>query len=147
MVKPTHFELADRLVLATIRLTRTLRAGGRVSGLTGPQISALAVIVYSRRIAAKDLASMEEVTPGAMSRVIHALEQAELVGRTPDDEDRRIQWISATPRGKRIIEKGHRRRLQPLAEVMAALPPEEERTALMAIELIENLTKAVAAGK
>ena len=57
------FDLADRLTLGAIRLTRTLR-GIRPSsgGITWPEISALAVLVHAGRIAARDLAAGRVLT-------------------------------------------------------------------------------------
>ena len=136
--------LADRLIWAAVRLTRTLRALTKSSALTGPQISALSVIVFSGRIAARDLARLEEVTPATISRLIADLEAEGIVRREADKRDARVQWISATPKGARLITEGHRRRLAPLAKAIAALSRKERQTIDEAIELIEGLTKAAA---
>lgn len=118
-------DLADALVMNAIRLTRTLRALRSSTGLTGPEISALAVIVHAKRIAARDLAALEEVTPATISRLVAAMEAKGLVRRTPDRRDARLQWIVATPLGARRIREGHERRLAPLAAALAALPREK----------------------
>ena len=118
-------DLADALVLNAIRLTRTLRALRQAEHLTGPEISALAVIVHAKRIAARDLATFEAVTPATISRLVAAMEEKGFVTRTADKRDSRIQWIAATALGARRIREGHERRLAPLVEVLAALPREK----------------------
>lgn len=135
-------DLADTVVMNAIRLTRTLRAHRRSESLTGPEVSALAVIVHAGRIAARDLAALEEVTPATISRLVAAMEAKDLVRRTPDKRDSRVQWISATPLGVRSIRAGHDRRLAPLAAILAALP-REKRAKLAEAQAI--LAEAIAA--
>ena len=139
-------DLADTLVLNAIRLTRTLRALRQAEHLTGPEISALAVIVHSKRIAARDLAAFEEVTPATISRLVAAMEGKGLVTRTADKRNSRLQWIAATPLGARRIREGHERRLAPLAEVLTSLPRDKrakltEASAILA-EAIATLQAA-----
>lgn len=135
-------DLADTVVMNAIRLTRTLRAHRRDEHLTGPEVSALAVIVHAGRIAARDLAALEEVTPATISRLVAAMEAKDLVRRTPDKRDSRVQWISATPLGARSIRVGHDRRLAPLTAVLAALP-REKRAKLAEAQVI--MAEAIAA--
>jgi DNA-binding MarR family transcriptional regulator len=136
-------DLADALVLNAIRLTRTLRALRRNEHLTGPEISALAVIVYSKRIAARDLARLEEVTPATISRLVAAMEVKGLVRRTPDRRDSRLQWIAATPLGVRRINEGHERRLGPLVALLAALPREKRAKLADAAAILSEVIVAV----
>ena len=134
--------LADRLVMAAIRLTRTLRAQARSGRFSGPQISALAVIVYSKRISARDLAALEEVSAAAISKLIKAMEAEGLVRRTPDRTDARLQWISATAKGTRLVREGHAHRIAPLAAAIAALPDGRRAAVDRACAIVEEMTKA-----
>lgn len=146
MVKrDADFETADAIAMASIRLTRTLRALTKTSALSGPEISALAVIVFGGPMAAKELAALEEVTPGAISRTVAALEAAGLVRRTADKEDARLKWIAATPRGEKLCREGHRNRLAPLAAQLAGLPESERRLLRDAAALIGRLAETMAA--
>lgn len=136
-------DLADALVMNAIRLTRTLRALRRSEHLTGPEVSALAVIVHAKRIAARDLAALEEVTPATISRLVAAMEAKGLVRRTPDRRDSRLQWIAATPLGVRRIRAGHERRLAPLTAVLTALPREKRAKLAEASVILAEATAAL----
>lgn len=138
------FELADQVVMAAIRLTRTLRALTKTSALTGPEISALAVIVYAGRITGKDLAALEEVTPGAISRTVAGLESAGLVRRAADAADSRVKWIAPTAKGAALTRDGHHNRLAPLAAGIAGLTAQERRTLSDAAALIDRLARRIA---
>lgn len=130
---------ASRLVGAAIRLTRTLRALTRVSAYSGPQISALSVILVSGKIVARDLARIEEVTPATISRLVATLEDAGLVQRRADATDARKQWISATPKGEAVVVQGHARRIAPLAQATAALSDEDRVKLDEGLRIIEAL--------
>lgn len=115
------FEAADRLVLAAIRLVRTLKILTPPEALTETQVSALAIIIYSEGITARELARLENVRPPSISVVVAQLEALGLIFRTADPKDARKLWISATQAGKRAFFAGHRRRLAPLASALAGL--------------------------
>jgi DNA-binding MarR family transcriptional regulator len=135
---------ADRLVMAAIRLTRTLQWLGRGGPLTSPEIGALVVIVYAGRILARDLAAQQQVTAATMSRLLGNLEERGLIGRKPDKEDSRKQWIKATPSGAALVAREHKRRLAPLEEIVGKLSLREQKALTEASELIEVLTHALA---
>lgn len=140
-VQGEDLKLADVMVMAAIRLTRTLRAQNRSAELSGPQISALAAIVYSPRISARELARLEEVTPATISRLLAGMEAAGLISRTRDEEDARLYWIHATTEGRRLIEQGHRKRLTPLAKVISNLSTQERRNLASSAELWQRLIR------
>jgi DNA-binding MarR family transcriptional regulator len=140
-------DLADALVMAAIRLTRTLRALNRNSSLSEPQISLLSVVVYAGRIAARDLARHEEVTPATISRLITSLENEQLIVRKRDATDSRLQWITATARGRQLVRDGHRRRLAPLVEGIHRLQTSQRDTLRAATGIVEELTRELAPGK
>lgn len=137
--------LAGRLVAAAIKLTRTLRAVSRASAYSGPQISALAVILSAGRLLARDLARWEEVTPATISRLVADLEREGLVRREPDEIDTRKQWISATPRGAAVVLEGHARRIAPLMEAAEALSEADKAKLDEGLKIMERLIEAVAA--
>lgn len=129
--------------MAAIRLTRTLRALTHSTGLSGPQISIMATVVHAERIAARDLALLEEVTSATISRQVTELESMGLLARRRDERDTRVQWITATARGKRLITEAHRLRLEPLARAMAGLSSEQrqvlEASAQLTLKLVEQM--------
>ena len=85
--------LANDLVLASVKLTRHLRVADKQARMSGPQASALAVIVYAGRIRVSDLAAMEQVRSPTMVQMVNQLEAQGLAVREGDETDRRVSWV------------------------------------------------------
>ena len=134
--------LANDLVLAAIRLTRQLRAADKLAKMSGPQASALAVIVYAGSIRISDLAALEQVRGPTIVQLVNHLEEAGLAERQGDDKDRRVSWVSATLKGKRLLQEGQDRRIAPLAARIKQLSEADRTILLRAITLIQTLSQA-----
>jgi DNA-binding MarR family transcriptional regulator len=132
-------QLADELVVLAIRFTRKLRALTPPVELSGPEISALAVLVHGGRATIGKLSKMEEVRSPSMTRLIQKLEARGFVHRLSDAEDRRLQWIEATPAGREHFLAGHRRRLQPLVNVLENLSADERESLATALPLLKRV--------
>lgn len=132
---------ADRLHSAAIRLLRRLRAEDRASGLSGPRLSALSVIVFAGPISMGELAAAEQVRPPTITRLVSDLEDAGLVRRDRDPRDRRVQLVRATAKGSRLLQRGRRRRVESLAGEVAKLTPSERRELVAAAALMERLAR------
>src|SRR3954466_1640614 len=83
-------DIADRLHSAAIHLLRRLRREDDASGLPAPQLSALSVIVFGGPVTLGGLAQAEQVRPPTITKVVTALEDAGLVEREVDPDDRRV---------------------------------------------------------
>jgi DNA-binding MarR family transcriptional regulator len=137
---PPPPQLAEQLVMASIRLTRTLRALNRSSRLSGPQISLMAAVVHAGKIAARDLSMQEEVTPATISRQVAELESQGLLSRERDELDTRLQWIKATAQGRKLVMEGHARRLRPLVEALQEVPAAQQVILADAAAIMADLT-------
>src|ERR1044071_7614178 len=120
--RPRGFATADRLHSAAIHLLRSLRTEDRSSGLSGPRLSALSVIVFAGPIAMSALAAAEQVRPPTMTRLVAELERLGLVERARDSEDLRGIQVRATAKGRRLLEEGRRRRVERLPRGPQAPP-------------------------
>ncbi|MBA3050892.1 MAG: MarR family transcriptional regulator [Alphaproteobacteria bacterium] len=137
-------ETADRLTLASVRLTRWLRAADPSPTLSGPQASALAVVVHSGRIRMSDLAVFEEVSRPTITRVAGELQALGLIDRAADPADGRIGWLSATAAGRARLADGQARRIAPLAAAVSALPDDRRAALAEGLAVLESLlTQAV----
>src|SRR3954462_9456450 len=103
-------QTAERLHSTAIHLLRRLRREDDASGLTAPRLSALSVIVFGGPLTLGALGAAEQVRPPQMTRLVAALEQAGLVTREPDPDDRRQVLLRATAEGRRLLEEGRARR-------------------------------------
>ena len=135
-------ETAERLHSAAIRLLRRLRREDAETGLSGPQASALSVLVFGGEMTLGRLAGAEQVRPPTMSRLVKELEAAKLVQRRADPGDARGVLLSATRKGREVLELGRTRRLRRLVAALSARPAEERRLLNEAARLLCEIADA-----
>ena len=134
-------QTAERLHAAAIRMLRMLRRQDSASGLTGPRLSALSVLVFGGAMSLAELAAAEQVSAPTMTRLVEGLVKAGLVTREPEPGNRRRVRISATAEGARLLEEGRARRVRALSERLARLADSERRALERAAELLERITR------
>jgi DNA-binding MarR family transcriptional regulator len=135
----TAREAADRLNSASISLLRHVRREDEASSVTAARLSALAVIVSSGPLTLGELAAAEGIKAPTMTRIVYALEDAGLVVKRW--EGRRVR-LSATARGRRVLERERRRRTESLAARLEALDSNEVKRLGEAAELIERALRS-----
>ncbi len=113
--------LADRVHSSAIHLLRRLRRVDTKTGLSGPRLSALSVVVFAGPLTLGELAAAEQVKPPTMTRLVRALEARGLVAREGDEHDGRIVRLSPTAKGRKLLAEGRARRVRTLAEALAQL--------------------------
>src|SRR5918996_4766129 len=96
---------ADKLHSAAIHLLRLLREEDVASGLSAARLSALSVVVFAGPVTLGRLAAAEQVRPPTISGIVAGLESDGLIRRRRDPSDGRVQWVHATPKGKRVLER------------------------------------------
>jgi len=131
-------EIADRLHSLAIHLLRRVALADRRSGVTGPRLSLLSVLVLGgapRTLGA--LAEAEHVRPPTMTRLVQAMEAEGLVARAPSPEDARATLIRATPTGARILRRARSRRLAAMRRLLACLPSRDLAQVARAVRILE----------
>lgn len=136
-------DMADRLHSLAIHLLRRLRRVDAASGVSGPRLSALSVVVFGGPVTLSELAAAEQVKPPTMTRLVQALEREGFVRRIPDPLDGRVVRIAATKKGRRVMHEGRARRVGMLAALLEELP----RSELMAIRRAVTSLEDVVAGR
>jgi DNA-binding MarR family transcriptional regulator len=128
-----EIEIAARLRLVVGRLNRRIRIDGRES-VPPLQLSAMVTVEELGPLRLSELARREAVSVPTMSRVLAALDEQQLVVRTPDPQDARSVLVTLSEEGARRLAqvRSHRtalvaRRLRRLdavqrASLAAALP-------------------------
>lgn len=132
-------ETAERLHAIAIHLLRRLRKVDEATGLSGPRLSALSVVVFAGPVTITELAAAEQVKPPTMTRLVQGLEADGLVKRRADAADGRVSRIEATTRGRKILLDGRARRVAMLAGLLEALdgPARDElRHALAGLQAV-----------
>ena len=130
---------ADRLHSAAIHLLRLLRREDTKSGLSAPRLSALSVVVFGGPLTLGELASVEQVRPPTMTRLVSALEEEGLVTREPDADDGRLTRIRATTRGRALLMKGRARRVAALTAQVRALGDQDRDVIERAVTILEGV--------
>ena len=138
---PTPHAIADRLHSAAIHLLRRLRRTDDTTGLSPARLSALSVVVFAGPRTLGELASVEQVRPPTMTHLVRGLGQQGLVRRESDDDDKRVVRISATQKGRQLLERARQLRLKGLTERIRDLNASEVAALETAIPIIERLSE------
>lgn len=85
-----------------------------------------------------ELAAAEQVRPPTMTRIVQGLEAAGLVRRARDREDGRVHRLHATPKGRRVMQRGRERRVTNLAALLGRLSDDDVARVREAAELVER---------
>ena len=137
--------VANRLNSAAIHLLRRIGQEDRSTGLTPARLSVLAVLVYGGATTLGELARAEGVAAPTMSRIVEALVQEGLVARDTRAADRRVVELTATLRGRKLMEQGRARRILRLAAELRRLGRDELHTLDKAVGILERLETATLA--
>jgi len=130
-----------RLRIALTRITRALDRQSRGRTLTGTQASVLATAARLGPVRITELAEIEGINPTMLSRIVGKLEDAGLLHRLPDPDDRRAALVEPTDAGRELQRHVREERTRLLAEHVAALP--DRRALLDALPALEGLATAL----
>ncbi len=90
-------------------------------------------------LTASVLASTLDIDPGYISRMLGTFEDEGLVSRTRSPEDGRQWLVSLTARGRRTIGNLNDRSSRQVADMLAGLPDEQQRSLVTAMRTIETV--------
>ncbi|HEX6026462.1 MAG TPA: MarR family transcriptional regulator [Solirubrobacter sp.] len=130
-------DLAHRLRPVVTRLARRMRQFG--AELTPTQSAALATIDCHGPLTPSELAARERIQRPTATRALARLEQAGLVARMPDPDDRRSSLVSITPAGKALLAEVRDRKDLYLAQQLARLSPEDLAALERAAGILERM--------
>src|ERR671931_1165199 len=120
-----HVEAADRFHSAAIHALRHVRREDPAIGLSAARLSALSVLVFGGPRTLGDLAAAEQVRPATMTRIAQSLVEDGYALRERDAADGRVVRLSATAKGRRVMQQGRERRVANLARLLERLSPDE----------------------
>jgi DNA-binding MarR family transcriptional regulator len=122
-------------------MLRLLRREDEGSGITGPRLSALSVIVFAGPVTMAELAAAEQVRAPTMTRIVDALVADGLAERAADPADRRLVRVAATAGGRALLEAGARRRVRALTDRLGKLAESERRALERGVEILERAVR------
>ena len=138
MVKDRAQETADVLHTVVVRLLRRAATADVGMSLDGPRASLLSVLVYGGPLPITRLAEIERVSPPAITKLVDALEAANLVRRKRSPHDRRVVLVEPTPTGRRTLERGRLARVRLIADLLDGATRAELSTLEQATRILAN---------
>jgi DNA-binding MarR family transcriptional regulator len=124
---------------AAIHLVRRVReADAKAMQISPARASALSVLVFGGARSLTELARAEQVTNATMSKLVAAMDAEGLVRRYPDVNDARSIRIEATPKARRILERGRERRLDLFESLLTDAKSEEIDAVRAAADVLEQ---------
>ncbi|MEK4191108.1 MarR family winged helix-turn-helix transcriptional regulator [Paenibacillus sp. FSL L8-0494] len=133
--------LIDRLGLSMWRVQRKIMSQMSLHkelGLTVPQMGLLNMIAKEKESRVVQLAESMEVKSSAVTVMLDRLEVLGYIKREPDGKDRRAVVVTITEKGQQVLEEGHFRSKELLAEHLSILKPEELRNFAEYYRMIED---------
>jgi DNA-binding MarR family transcriptional regulator len=134
--KDSRHETANLVHSAAVRLLRAARAADADLDLDGPRASLLSVLVFAGRQPVTRLAELEQVSAPAITKMVSALESAGLARRERSETDRRVVFVSATPVGRRLLERGRAARVRAIAALLGDATEAELQTLRAASDVL-----------
>jgi DNA-binding MarR family transcriptional regulator len=116
----TRAETADRLHSLAIHLLRHARVEDTAMGLSAARASVLSALVFGGPRTVTELAAAEQVSAPTMTRLLQALEAEGYVRRRRGSDDARTVEVTATARGRRVLDAGRRARVKRVERLLAS---------------------------
>ena len=134
-------DLASRLRLDISRMARRLRQEAGAD-LSPSMTAALATIERHGPLTPSELAERERVQRPTVTRVLARLEEAGLVVRAADPQDRRCSLVSISDDGRALLEAMRERKDAFLARRIDALEPADREALDRAAAILERMLES-----
>jgi DNA-binding MarR family transcriptional regulator len=141
---PATLQTAMRLHAAALHLLIFLRKEDEASGVTPSRLSALSIIVFEGPIAPGDVARIQQVKAPTMTRLVAALEKQGLIRRVADPGDGRAAKLSATRKGKDLMQAARMRRLVRLGGALEKIDSRKIARLAEALPIFDEIVRNLA---
>ncbi|MGU3581687.1 MarR family winged helix-turn-helix transcriptional regulator [Rhodococcus sp. C26F] len=141
---PFDAEDVHRLRIAIGRISRRMGMFASEEGLTRSQSTLLTTVARHETIGVRDLAEIEGLNPTMCSRMVGKLEDAGLLTRSPDADDKRVVRVHITPAGAALSAELRDRRTALFARHLAELDDRHLEALHDALPALEALSQRVA---
>lgn len=130
---------ANALHSLSIHVLRRARTADKETGLSPERLSLLSVLAFAGPRSVSALAEIEGVSRPAISRIVGSLEAQGLVDRTRDPDDGRGVVVRATAKGRKLVERGRRRRVELIDKELRGLSRRDLSVLEDALEILAGL--------
>ena len=121
-------------------LRRPVEAEVARGGLTGPQQSAMSVLVKSQGLSLKELSKELGLAHSTVSGIVDRLVKHGLVERQTDQSDGRLSRVVVSEQVRQFLrEKWPRLEMRPLQEALTAATAEERRIVAEGVQVLRRV--------
>ncbi|MEU5841210.1 MarR family transcriptional regulator [Rhodococcus sp. NPDC047139] len=142
---PFDAEDVHRLRIAIGRISRRMGIFASEEGLTRSQSALLATVARHETIGVRELAEIEGLNPTMCSRMVSKLDEAGLLSRSSDADDKRVVRVHITPAGAALSAQLRAQRTALFARHLADLSEHHLDALHAALPALEALSERVAA--
>ncbi|MEA3182941.1 MAG: hypothetical protein QOI59_6464 [Gammaproteobacteria bacterium] len=141
MIKKALETATADFVQAIGLLVRRVRAAGGAQDVSWSQMSVMKRLGAAGPVTIADLARAESVKPQSMGTTVAALEELELVERTPHPTDGRQMNIRLTAKGAAELKRTGDAKRAWIQQAISQLDEREQQTLFAAGEIIKRLVE------
>lgn len=134
-----RLEVARGLNSVAINLIRRVRRADQALGVPPARLSALSALVFGGPRSVSELASAEQVAGPTMSRIVDGLQRMGLAARHPHPTDARAVIVVPTDKGRRVMERGRRRREAEVRALLDGVGNEELECLVRAVAILRRV--------
>jgi DNA-binding MarR family transcriptional regulator len=134
-------QLANTVHSVSLRLLRQVRVVDGTSGLSGPRISLLSVLVFAGPLPIGKLAKIEQISGPAITKLVDGLARDGLARRVRSKTDRRVVLVESTRAGRKRLEEGRARRVDAVAAALGQLDRKDQAKVRAAFEALSRLLR------
>jgi MarR family transcriptional regulator for hemolysin len=130
--------LGQNLKLAAIRRRNAARLR---LGLGDDELTTLLYLRERSRLTQRDLVAFGTLSRSGVGAMVHRLEEAGLIERVPDPDDRRVRWLRLSAEGARELRKACGACEDELERVLAERPADELRELSRLLSALADVTE------
>lgn len=109
--------------------------------LTGPQGMLMHIVGKYKKIKISEISEMMGLSNSTVSGIVDRLEKQGLADRKRSDEDRRVVYVSLTPKCNEVFEQNFKTIRNNLEEIIEKSDPEEIQTIIKGLKLLNKLVE------
>lgn len=128
----------SRLRRVITQANRRLRQSS-LGDISPAQASMLGTIEKIGAPSLGEIATVEQIQPPSVTRLVATLVDKGLVTRTVDATDRRSQRVTLTSRGKKELQRIRERKTEFLEQRIGALTPQQQQELARSLAVLEHL--------
>lgn len=106
--------------------------------ITFPQMVAIDYVSRKSKVKMTELAKVLSIKMSSATVLVDRLIREKLLSRARDEADRRLVWVSATPKGKKLISEVLEQKRNSIKQLFGVLTEEERRQYLGVLRKVKD---------